>query len=60
MGGDVFADFGDLLGQIAQEGCGAVGGRVGGEADEVGVGARVRGIGEGAYGAEAVGFVIVT
>ena len=57
MGGDVGADFVDLLREITEEGGGAVGGRVFVKADEVGVGGRVCLVEEGGDGAEAVGFV---
>ncbi len=54
---DVGADLRYLLGEVAQEGCGAVGrGRVV-EADKVGVSAGVGGVGKGGDGAEAIGFV---
>ena len=38
VGGDVVADFEDLFGQVAEEGCGSIGGGVLVEADVVGIG----------------------
>ena len=60
MGGKVGTDLGDLLGEVAKKGRGAVGGGGWVEADEVGVGTRVSCICEGGDGAEAVGFVVIT
>ena len=59
MRGQVGADFGDLVVEIADEGCAFVGFGVGAQADVVGVGAWVYGIGEVADGAQAVSFVAV-
>lgn len=59
MGGQVVANSLNLLGQVAQESCGAVGGGGVPKADEVGICARVCRVGERCDGAEAVGFVVV-
>ena len=53
--GEVGADLGDLLGEVAEEGGAAVAAGVVGEVDVVGVGAWVGGVGEGADGLQAVG-----
>lgn len=59
VSGEVMADFLDLFREVAQKGCGAVRGRVGVEANVVGVSAGVYSVGEVADGAETVSFVVV-
>lgn len=57
VGGEVGADAVDLKSEVAEEGCGAVGGGVGVEADVVGCCVADGVVYETAQGAEAVCFV---
>ena len=57
VGGEVGADCGDLVGEVAEEGGCAVGAGVGVDADVVDEGAGVYFVGEVADGAEAFSFV---